>query len=124
MKRIVLAALLTLAPLGGCGAFLQSQTVQSAALSSTSTSVSQASTLKAAGDLYVLAANAATAYLNSGQASKAAEQKITPVEAMLYKALIDGQAAEKAGNSPAAGAALSLFNSNYTKLAALVPGLH
>lgn len=123
MRKLLLIGLLVLAPLGSCSAFLQNSTVQGAALSSTKTSVAQASTLKAAGDLFIVATNAATAYLDSGQASKAAEQKITPIEAMLYKALIDGHAAEKRGDSPAVGAALSLFNSNYASLAALVPGL-
>lgn len=124
MKKLILIGLLTLAPLAGCGAFLQSETIQGAAVSASSTSVSQASTVKAAGDLYILATHAATAYLESGKATKDVERKIVPVEAAAYEALNKARQADKAGDSPALAAGLSLFNANYARLAALIPGLH
>lgn len=124
MKRLILAAFLITAPLGGCQSFLTSPTVQDAAVSSTNTSIQQASTVKAAGDLYVLAVRASVAYLDSGKASKATADKMEVIEAQAYKALNDARRADKAGNSPAVGAALALFNANYADLAALIPGLH
>jgi hypothetical protein len=124
MKRLILVAFLIAAPLGGCESFLTSPTVQGAAVSSTSTSVAQARSLKAAGEFYVIATHAATAALDAGYVSKADAAKMTVIEAELYKALNDGLDAEKSGNSPAAGAALTLFNANYASLAKLIPGLH
>jgi hypothetical protein len=123
MKRLILIGLLTLAPLAGCGSFLQSPTVQGAALSSTNTSVRQASTIKAAGDLYVLGTHAATAYLDSGKASRDIAEKMAVVEGQVYTALMNARQADKAGNSPAVAAALSVFNAHYAELARLVPGL-
>jgi uncharacterized lipoprotein len=124
MKRFLFVGLLAVG-LSACslGSAVQSPALQGAALSASSSSVAQASSLKAAGDLYVIAVNAATAYLESAHADKSVERKITPVEAMLYAALINGQKAEKAGNSPAVAASISLFNSNYATLAGLIPGL-
>lgn len=122
--RLTLAAFLIAAPLGGCGSFLQSPTVQGAAVSSTSTSIAQASSLKAAGEFYVIVTHAATAALDAGYVSKENAQKMVTIEAQLFKALNDGLAAQKSGSSPAAGAALALFNSNYASLASLIPGLH
>lgn len=120
----LLPALLLTAPLTGCGTFLQSSTVQGTAVASTSTSIAQARSLKAAGEFYVIATHAATAAVDAGYIARADRDKMVAVEAQLFQALNDGLAAEKAGNSPAAGAALTLFNSNYAVLAKLIPGLH
>lgn len=117
MKHLFLAALIALAPIGACS------TIQGAALSTTSTSIVQASTVKAAGDLYMLATHAATAYLQSGKASKETARQMADVEGQVYAALIAARQADKRGDSPAAGAALALFNKNYAALSKLVPGL-
>lgn len=120
MKRLHCMALaLCLAlPLTACA------TVESAALDLTSTSVQQASTVKAAGDLYVLADHAATAYLKSGKATKDVERRMVTVEQQLHDILLAARAADKRGDSPAVAAALATFNQNYKTLAGLVPGLH
>ena len=117
MHRMALAICLAL-PLAACAS-----TLEGAAQAFSTSSVAQASDMKAAGDLYVLADHAATAYLKSGHATKEIERKMVPVEAQLHDALLAGRDAEKKGNSPAVAAALKLFNANYSSLAKMVPGL-
>lgn len=117
LHRIALALCLAM-PLAACAG-----TLEGAAQSLSSNTPLQASTLKAAGDMYVIADHAVTAAMTGGKVSKDLERKITPVEKALFDALTAGRAAEKNGNSPAVGAALSLFNQNYADLAKLVPGL-
>lgn len=122
MKKLhCLAFALFLLPMAACG--LITNGAESATLAASTTSVAQASDVKAAGDLYVVAEKATHLYLASGHASKDVAAKMVPVEAAIYKGLNDARAADKRGDSPALAVALSLFNANYAKLAALVPGL-
>ena len=116
LKVFALAFALAL-PMSGCGLLGDS------AVAASSTSVRQASTVKAAGDLYVIATKAGTAYFNSGKATKAQAQTALAVEDQVYSALKAARAADQNGNSPAVAAALALFNANYSKLAGLIPGL-
>ncbi len=126
MKKLVLAigaCALLLSPISGCGSFLKNPSVQGAASTSLPTSVQQASTVKAAGSLYVLAAHAATAYLDSGQASKETARTMGNIEIQMFNALMDARQADKEGRSPAVAVALSAFNANYADLANIIPGL-
>lgn len=126
MKKfgLVLVALLIATPLGGCESFFRSETVQAAAISSTQTSPIQASSLKAAGQFYVIGTHAATAALDAGFVSKDIAQKMLVIEGQLNDALKKGIEAERKGDSPGAAAALAVFNSNYATLAGYIPGLH
>lgn len=122
MKKLhCMAFALLLLPLAACGTLVD--TASAAAVNASTTSVAQASSVKAAGDMYVLAEKAVHLYLTSGHATKAQADALVPVEAQVYKTLNDARAADKKGDSPALAAALSLFNSNYARLASLVPGL-
>ncbi len=120
LHRLVFAIALVL-PLAACAGLIG--TGGSVAVAASNTSIRQASTVKAAGDMFVLADKAATAYFNSGKATKAQALAAIAIEAQVYDALKAGRAADAAGNSPAVAAALSLFNANYAKLAGLIPGL-
>lgn len=117
LSRLVMIGILALAaPLAACGG------IQSLALDTTHTTIQQASTVKAAGDLFVLADHAGTAYFNSGHADKDVTAKLVKVEAGLYAALNGARQADARGDSPATGAALAVFNANYADLRKLLPG--
>lgn len=118
MKKLLLIGFLAFAPLAGCALF------QSAVVSTTTAGAAQASTVKAAGELYILTAKGATAYLDSGHASKEAERKIVVVENQVYDGLIKARQADANGDSAAVAAALSIFNSNRGALVALIPGMN
>jgi len=120
LKVFALALALAL-PMSGCSLF--TDLIGGGAVAASSTSVAQASTVKAAGDLFVLADKAGTAYFASGKATKAQAQTALAVEGQVYDALKAARTADAAGNSPGVAAALSLFNANYAKLAGLIPGL-
>lgn len=123
MNKFLLAVALCV-PLMGCEGFFKSPTVQNAAVSSTTTSPIQATSLKAAGEFYTIVTHAATAALEAGYVDKATAVKMKEIEGQLFAALQAGDKANQSGNSPAAAAALATFNANYAKLAALIPGLH
>lgn len=120
LPRLALACALALS-LSSCASLIS--TGGSVAVAASSTSIRQASTVKAAGDLFILADNAGTAYFKSGHATPAQARAALAVEKQVYDALISARDADAAGNSPGVAAALSLFNANYAKLASLVPGL-
>lgn len=117
LSKYFLIAALAFAPM------MAACSVESAALSLSSTSVQQASTVKAAGGIYTIAAHGVTAYLKSGHATKAQADAVAKVDNQVYGALMAARAADKKGDSPAVGAALAVFNQNYASLAKLVPGL-
>ena len=118
LSKAFLIAALVIGPMAACA-----PAMEAAALSVTHTTPQQASSLKAAGDLYTLGAHAATAYLKSGKATKAQAAAIMKIDTQLHASLKAGLAAERKGDSPAAGAALALFNQNWSTLKSMVPGL-
>lgn len=121
-KALFFAFALALLPMAAA-CDLVTREAESATLNASHTSVAQASSVKAAGDLYAVATHAATAYLKSGRATPDQARQMVVIEMQVYDALLQARQADKDNNSPALGAALALFNANYSALARLVPGL-
>ena len=115
MKHFIFAAMLAVS-LSGCF------TLENLAGSFSTAPAAQASTVKAAGEVYVVVAHREAEFLKVPGVTTAAAQKVLAVDANIYSALKAARAADAKGDSAAMGVALQIFNENYQVLLGLIGG--